>query len=1098
VKLPSSYRSPTAATLCAVAAAAALHICFIVQPLSAQDPRTGCVAAPGSHFRVEADSVACLAALDHLDILSAKLASQPTAEHIAVYRAAADSVLSITASALTDTLHPLYIEALACASEAMWMVDPPGSTAMLERAVSNMRALPASCRSAWSGRMYGNLAYQYYETESFDRAEALYSESISVLTALEQPPAALTASQYLFLGLLHRRALKPGKAAEAFMESAAWQLAAGDTASSAEALGWYADALYRSHDFDGAEAAYGRAYTLLRTTLGSQSEKTLASMQDLATYYMFVARFDDANRLLRDILAAVTRPGADYNPTLVFYTHISLAGVNAELGNDAEAEHYFHEAARAAERISAADRPMYLAMVTNNTASFLANRERYDEAATLVEKAMELMEASGWADVEHFKARAASNLASMYSELGRYAEAESLLVFAVEMYGRAFGEASGELAAPLSNLGMVYRDLGRREEAYAHIQRALTLSEQFYGSGHPLHARLLRNLASVELAMLRDSAAIVHLRHSEAELRRWYDPWHIEMLDCLQIMGRWFERHPDDADAPSVMRRLADGTTRRLRDSFDFESEQRQLQLYERFAAKNLGIIARWARQSTLPEAAEILFHAVMQLKGEILAEHARVHRSVRGRRQEAEVAQDLYAARERYAALATKPPEEEILALRQRLLREIDSLDGALRSYSGGYERQRRINEAGLRDVQRLLRRDEALVVYLLVPPGLDDSAASLIALLVQADAGPVLVSLCGEKQLERALAVPMDDRIVSLLPADNRMRKLAALIWDPLIPNIPDTHRAVIVPDGVLHRVAFAALITEDATPGGAVLDERMELRQHVSLKGILARNPAFQVQREVRGSGCVLIGNPDFGTAAPDHREARSGIWKPLPGTKLELERIAEVCRSNGVEVRNLDGREASEQTLKSLSASGLRILHIATHGFFFPAPRDSSAYQSISLEHNRGREYFRIEHHPLLRSGLILAGANAAWSGSPVSESDEDGILTALEISRLDFSGAELVALSACETALGDITTGEGVFGLQRSFFIAGASSLLMSLWKVADDPTMELMASFYSAWLSGMNKTEALRSARSELRKKYPDPQVWAPFVLVGE
>jgi CHAT domain-containing protein len=183
---------------------------------------------------------------------------------------------------------------------------------------------------------------------------------------------------------------------------------------------------------------------------------------------------------------------------------------------------------------------------------------------------------------------------------------------------------------------------------------------------------------------------------------------------------------------------------------------------------------------------------------------------------------------------------------------------------------------------------------------------------------------------------------------------------------------------------------------------------------------------------------------------------------------------------------------------LSGADIRVLHIATHGFFFPVPRTGDdAAPEAQPQLSRGREYFRGDDHPLLRSGLIFAGANRAWSGEPVSGTKEDGILTALEISRLDLQGTELVVLSACETALGDIRTGDGVFGLQRSFLAAGASSLLMSLWKVPDGPTADLMASFYSKWLSGMTKADALREARAELRANSPDPRIWAPFILIG-
>lgn len=136
--------------------------------------------------------------------------------------------------------------------------------------------------------------------------------------------------------------------------------------------------------------------------------------------------------------------------------------------------------------------------------------------------------------------------------------------------------------------------------------------------------------------------------------------------------------------------------------------------------------------------------------------------------------------------------------------------------------------------------------------------------------------------------------------------------------------------------------------------------------------------------------------------------------------------------------------------------------------------------------------------MIRSGLLLAGANYAWkNGRPISPGADDGILTAYEIAQLDLSQTELVVLSACETGLGDIRGDEGVYGLQRAFKLAGVKYVLMSLWQVPDFQTQELMAAFYYHFLEEkMDIPAALRAAQAELRSRYPDPFTWAGFVLL--
>ncbi len=202
---------------------------------------------------------------------------------------------------------------------------------------------------------------------------------------------------------------------------------------------------------------------------------------------------------------------------------------------------------------------------------------------------------------------------------------------------------------------------------------------------------------------------------------------------------------------------------------------------------------------------------------------------------------------------------------------------------------------------------------------------------------------------------------------------------------------------------------------------------------------------------------------------------------------MKSVAEQLSNAGWKVQTFTGPEALEETVKEVT--GPRVLHIATHGFF-EADQASAGSQ-------RGLE------DTMLRSGLYFAGANRVLTGGHPAPDLDDGVLTAYEATGLALQGTELVVLSACETGLGESSNGEGVFGLRRALQEAGAQTVLMSMWKVPDNETRQLMTAFYTKWLAGKDKPTALREAQLELRQdvmrrwQEDRPHDWAAFVLVS-
>lgn len=203
-------------------------------------------------------------------------------------------------------------------------------------------------------------------------------------------------------------------------------------------------------------------------------------------------------------------------------------------------------------------------------------------------------------------------------------------------------------------------------------------------------------------------------------------------------------------------------------------------------------------------------------------------------------------------------------------------------------------------------------------------------------------------------------------------------------------------------------------------------------------------------------------------------RAGV-DPLPYTKTEIENIGKNLKQRGYKVTLLSGSKGNEESFKALSGHSPAIIHLATHGFY----KDT---------------YDNDERDPMLRTGLLLSGANAKalMTGR---ENYDDGVLTAHEISRLDLRGTELVVLSACETGMGDITP-DGVWGLQRAFKIAGAETLILSLWEIAEEPTEQFMSIFYNEYLRDHNKIRAFRKAQDAIRQAYPEDFHWAAFIML--
>ncbi|NND34327.1 MAG: CHAT domain-containing protein [Saprospiraceae bacterium] len=358
-----------------------------------------------------------------------------------------------------------------------------------------------------------------------------------------------------------------------------------------------------------------------------------------------------------------------------------------------------------------------------------------------------------------------------------------------------------------------------------------------------------------------------------------------------------------------------------------------------------------------------------------------------------------------------------------------------------------------------------------------LPDSILYYASIMTAAEPNPRLVYLCSERELKQILE--SSSHFTHNVEVNHMLYQL---IWAPLHPYLEDIEMIHLSPEGLLHQIAFGGLLYDEKE--SKTLLERFDFNYYSNLRDFV-----FNQSSANEISSIYLVGDPDFGEAIDKNSETTGDYFFPLPETSREINQINALLQSRDIQVAFSRGADASEDHFYMLLDS-LRptILHLATHGFFFA--KDTS----IRIPRTLGQR-IRNAALPLMRSGIVLSNVNMAWSTDTLFSSGQDGVVTAQEIADLDLSGTRLVALSACETGRGAIADGEGVFGLQRAFKMAGSTELLISLWDVPDEATSELFVHFYKYLLEGLTTNEALMQAQRTIKLQYPDPYYWAAFVL---
>ena len=933
-----------------------------------------------------------------------------------------------------------------------------------------------------------------------------------------------------------------------------------DPAGVAESAITYGILLRRLGEYEAARPLMEEALAARRAQFGEQSRETSQSLNALGNLLAEMGLYAEARASFERSLAIREAILGPWHHNVG--TTLNNLGILLWMAGEMTASRQTLERALEVRRKALGPEHPEYALTMENLANVLADLGDLVEARRLYEEAIPILEKKlGPEDTE--VAAALHNLSTVLVESGDRDAARRAIERSVAIRAAALPADHQDLAGARVHLANLLRDAGDLEASRALYEQALAALD----GDKPIdprhlclalgdHALLLARTGDLDGARKQLLRAVA-IREEIAGSQDFY------VVESLLHLARTERAAGNSAKAMD----LALDAAARMRENLAVTVRllpERQALRYEavRGRAVDLALAILAGRE---PADAARLWDAVVRARAVVLDEMARRH-AVALRSGDPEVAalvRDLDAARSELANLLlrnARPNQETPQGAREspaeavrRAGADKERLEQALGRKSGQFRSEQDAQGAGLAEVTARLRPGDAMVAFVHYrdpgPPAVESAGPMRYAAFVTTAPGgaPAFVRLGEAEKIDAAIAAwrgrassaPEDDRT-------ERAYRQAALavrrvLWDPLAARIGKAKRVFVVPDGAIQAVSFATL----PAPEGGYLLEKGPLFHYLAAERDLARAPAAV---PALGAGLLAMGGPDFDAVArtviAERPEGGSGgpggsggspggsegnangggaggepgggtggepgattrgaarakapacpdlpdRFAPLPNASKEVEEIVALYgrrKAGGKEaVATLAGAAAGEAALRD-AAPGRRIVHLAPHAFVADE-RCAATPQAAA--------------NPLLFSGLALAGANRRSDAAPEAGLD-DGLLTAEEIASLDLRGVEWVVLSACETGVGPVQSGEGVLGLRRSFQIAGAASLILTLWKVDDVAAREWIRDLYEARLSGKDTAESVRAASvrrlAALRKAgvYDHPFSWGAFVATGD
>lgn len=870
--------------------------------------------------------------------------------------------------------------------------------------------------------------------------------------------------------------------------------------------------------FSLAEPAYQRCLSIKEKSLGRDDPSVGSTLNNIGIMQMWQGNYAAAEPIFQRCLAIREKALGNGHPE-VARVLINLAGVELNQRKHTAAEEHYQRCLAILESSQIGDRDVLIGDVLNNLAIVYHCQEKYSDAEPRYLQSLDIAEKH--LGKEHRQtARRLTTLAMFYQDQKKYAEAQPLHERALAIQEKLYAkEPHPDMAVTLSNLGNSYLQQGKFAQAESAFRRSLTIYERFFGKDHPQVVNVLGSLVLALAAQGRYDDATAR----EMQLRQGTRQFFLRELPGLSPKEQraWLLAGKEEL-------RFATALSLGLRDPANPAlAEASAVWLLN---GKGIGLEAQSIRTRLDREITDVasreVVHQIQSLRSQESALALKLDRPEADAKQREQLERsrrelEKKLVQESGTAAKVANPWVELASVRDKIPADSVLIDmarfGAVRF------------DARPGEQQWLPAHYVAWVIPRTGPIQIVDlGAAAEIDAMVQAARKTLEGTVDGLEKLETEKKLESD--------AAAKLAAVAKLVFESLRPHLGKATKLILSPDGELWLVPWAAL------PAGKdrYLVEDYSLRYVVTGRDLVE----FSAGKKPKTTAALILADPDYNmtpteVAAAMHRSAPpQGTIDPtaprvstfldptmpgsyriqseetrglgrvvrLPGTVVEARQAFDKLKAlTGTEPRLFTEAQASETIVKE--ARSPQVLVLATHGFFLKKQQVETKSEAspelggekivLFLKDKEGRDV----ENPLLRCGLLLAGANKR---AEAKGDEDDGILTGLEIVGLDLRGTQLVVLSACDSGVGDVQTGEGVAGLRQAFQLAGAETVLATLWQIGDKATGQLMNGFYDELSKGIERSEALTRAQRQFIKERrarlgaAHPYFWASFTLTGK
>ncbi len=708
------------------------------------------------------------------------------------------------------------------------------------------------------------------------------------------------------------------------------------------------------------------------------------------------------------------------------------------------------------------------AIVLNNQAILFQSIGRYDQGVTLLKQALDISLSADNIKARHHL-KFFSNLALLYQQMGKLTEAE-------EIYRKLeprLERGKPEFANFLNNVAILALLMKKEDKVEQMLKQSATIYKETMTENSPAYAKVISDLGNFYRYKGRYAEAEPLLQQALSIRQQTLGenhPLYVQSAEDVAIL-HW--KKNEISKAAPLYRGVMEKTLEFINGYFPPMSESEKTRYWDMLSPRferyyNFAIQAA----ATDPSFIGDLFSYRLATKGLLLSSSRKVSETIlnSGNTKLISDYSNWLDSKEHLMTLYTYSRED----LQEQGI-NLDSLEKATNEMEKRLSQNSKdfadfffARKTGADEVRNEMKTDEALIEIIRLrkfDQVLTDQCRYIAIVITKNNVKPVVLQLENGSEMEGKIIknyrVSMKNKAI-----DEQTFKH---FWAPLDEAVKGKKKIYFSPDGIYNQVNLYTL----KSSGGDYLIQQYDF--------ILIGNPRDLVlnknkKASATGKSATLLGFPDYGSA----------VIEQLPGTKVEVDAINKLLAGSGYKVEELLQQQASETNLKA--THDVSVLHIATHGYFLKDAERASWPIGVHADY--------AKDNVLLRSGLMLTGAAGQDHALQGLDNNNNGIITSYEAMNMNLKGTRLVVLSACETGLGEIKSGEGVYGLQRAFLAAGAEAIIMSLWKVDDAATQQLMNHFYANWIKSGNRQKAFKEAQLQLMQKFKEPLYWGAFVMM--